>query len=420
MRHPQVRWLFCDRLASGPFAHEGLLLSPSLLAELPAKALWPMWWVRLMGFEEALCARWVAWVKDELGILAVVAKTAAQEPVILMEGSAFRLALLSQAQPDGELGDLHRHFVAWWKEVRQMPAPWSLQRPSASPGEVAWEPWTWQAHQPLIMGIVNATPDSFSDGGQFLETKRAVAHARQLIAEGADMIDIGGESTRPGAAAVSAEDEARRVVPVIEALVQGSDGHPPVEVPISIDTYKASVAQAACDAGATIINDISCMRFEPALAQVAAQQGAHVIIMHSRHRPTDMQEKPGYEQLWDELLEELWRGVEVVLEAGVPLSHVAVDPGIGFGKRIQDNYRLLRELQVLTGWGLPVLVGASRKSFIGAISGASASERLGGSLAAAAVSAWRGANILRVHDVKETKQMIDVLSRVEQPPRPVS
>ncbi|HAA56406.1 MAG TPA: dihydropteroate synthase [Myxococcales bacterium] len=260
------------------------------------------------------------------------------------------------------------------------------------------------------MGIVNVTPDSFSDGGAFLRRERAVEHALRLIDEGAELLDIGGESTRPGALPVSAEEERERVIPVIQDLVDRG-----VSVPISVDTYKASVADTALQEGADVVNDISMLRFDPQLADVVAAHGAYMMLMHSRHVPQDMQKQPHYHSLWGELLGELEDAISSAVGAGVSREHIAVDPGIGFGKRQIDNLRILRELPVLRSFGLPVVVGASRKSFIGRILDEPATQRLEGSLAAAAVSSIHGAHFIRVHDVAETSKLLRVLEAIRRP-----
>lgn len=272
----------------------------------------------------------------------------------------------------------------------------------------------FQEGRPLLMGIVNVTPDSFSDGGRFLATKDAIDHGLKLAEEGADILDIGGESTRPGSLSVSVEEECARVLPVIESLAERCD------VPISIDTTKAEVAEAAIAVGASIVNDISCMRFDPALPDVVARTQAHLIIMHSRHTPADMQKSPYYEDLWSELCSELRQGVQRALDAGVPPSHIATDPGIGFGKRLVDNLQILRDLTPLHAMGYPILIGASRKSFLGKLLDADVDQRKEGSLAAASAAISAGAQMLRVHDVKETRQLIDVLAAIHASSSPSS
>ncbi|MGQ9697393.1 MAG: dihydropteroate synthase [Armatimonadota bacterium] len=249
----------------------------------------------------------------------------------------------------------------------------------------------------LVMGILNVTPDSFSDGGLYLDAKLAVEHALQMLRDGADIIDVGGESTRPGAQPVPADEEMRRVLPVIERLAEETNA------PISIDTYKSSVAREALKAGACIVNDISGLRFDSEIAAIAAESGAYLIVMHSIHTPATMQVNPQYDDVVAEVREFLKRQSEEAQRRGVPRDRIIVDPGIGFGKTVEHNLELLRRLPELVQLGYPVLVGVSRKSFIGAVlEGAPPSERLEGTLAAVTLSIAWGARIVRVHDVAPT------------------
>ncbi|MCM2272670.1 MAG: dihydropteroate synthase [candidate division Zixibacteria bacterium] len=262
--------------------------------------------------------------------------------------------------------------------------------------------------RPLVMGIVNVTPDSFSDGGQFLLADHAVGHALRLVEEGADLIDIGGESSRPGADAISIEDEIQRVLPVIEQLRSQT------EIPISIDTYKAAVAEKAILAGADIINDISALRTDAEMVRIAAQTGAPVVLMHMLGTPLTMQQNPCYDNCVEEILAFLAQRIAFATQHGVVRGKLIVDPGIGFGKRVQDNLELLAHVERFSHFGLPVLVGASRKSFIDKVAGTGASpaERLGGSIAAALVALLHGANIVRVHDVAATIEALRVAKAV--------
>ena len=262
---------------------------------------------------------------------------------------------------------------------------------------------------PLLMGIVNVTPDSFSDGGQYFSEEDAIEHGLQLAAEGADILDIGGESTRPGATAVSARFEIERVVPVIRQLAKQ------VAVPISVDTSKAAVARAAIAAGASIINDISGFRFDPPIAGVAAESGAGAVLMHIKGRPRTMQQAPRYDDLVGEVLAYFRRCLDAADAAGVAAEQLVLDPGIGFGKTPVHNLSLLRHLDAFAALGRPLAVGASRKSFIGAVNaGIPAQQRLPGSLAAA-IAAWRGgARILRVHDVAATRQALATSHAIEK------
>lgn len=261
----------------------------------------------------------------------------------------------------------------------------------------------------LIMGILNVTPDSFSDGGQFDEEESAVDCARQLLDDGADILDVGGESTRPGAAAVSAGEERRRVVPVIERVLAERP-----DAVVSVDTSKAEVAEAAVAAGASIINDVSAMSHDPRMATVAAASGAGVVLMHMRGTPRTMQDAPAYEDVLQEVAAYLAERVDAVQGAGVPAACVAIDPGIGFGKTLQHNLALLAGLDVLRGLGKPLLVGLSRKSFLGTITGRPVDRRLAGSLAAMAWCVRGGVDVMRVHDVPESLDVARVLDELTQ------
>ncbi len=244
--------------------------------------------------------------------------------------------------------------------------------------------------RPLVMGIVNTTPDSFSDGGAFLDPAAAVAHGLRLVGEGADILDLGGESSRPGHARVDAAEEIARVVPAVRALAAACD------TPISIDTTKAAVARAALDAGATIVNDIWGLRRDPDLARLVAERGAHVVVMHNRD------EEDASIDIVADVLDFLRRSIDIALKAGVAEDRIIVDPGVGFGKTNAQNLLVTRELARLRVLGRPILLGVSRKRVIGAATGrAVARERLAGSLAAAVMGAERGADVLRVHDVAE-------------------
>jgi dihydropteroate synthase len=263
----------------------------------------------------------------------------------------------------------------------------------------------------LVMGILNVTPDSFSDGGSFSSVGQAVNRAKQMVADGADIIDIGGESTRPGAKAVNAEDELQRVLPVIQQLKES------VQVPVSIDTYKAKVAEKAIDAGALLVNDITAMQGDRRMVNVIADTQVHVCLMHMKGNPRTMQLDPAYDQLIHEIRLFLKERADYALFHDIPKEHILFDPGIGFGKRtgrgIEDNCEILSHLSELKNEGYPLLVGASRKTFIGNICGGKevlpTYDRLEGSIAAACVAAYNGADIIRVHDVKETRRALDVI-----------
>lgn len=259
---------------------------------------------------------------------------------------------------------------------------------------------------PLVMGIVNVTPDSFSDGGSYLEARDAIAHGRELRAAGAGVLDVGGESTRPGAPAVEAADELTRVMPVIETLAAD---HEPVR--ISVDTSKAIVAEAALAAGAEIVNDVTALA-DPAMAGVCARAGCGVILMHMRGTPRTMQDDPVYEDVVADVRAQLADRMRYAIESGIDEEKIWLDPGIGFGKTVEHNLSLIAGLDRLTGLGRPVVVGASRKNFIGEITGRQVGDRLGGSLAASMLALANGAEVLRVHDVAETVEAIRVTEQV--------
>jgi dihydropteroate synthase len=243
------------------------------------------------------------------------------------------------------------------------------------------------------MGIINVTPDSFSDGGRYFDAQRAVARGLELAADGADILDIGGESTRPGSLPVPEAEELRRVVPVVESLRKQTSGL------LSIDTTKAAVARAALDAGADIVNDTSAFRFDPAMPGEVARSGAGVVLMHMQGTPLTMQLSPSYGDLLDEVSAFLAERIRVAEAAGIPRESIIVDPGIGFGKTFEDNLVLLRRQEVFHELGRPLLLGFSRKAFLGRLLGLPSEERLEGTIAAAVLSVQRGAHILRVHDV---------------------
>lgn len=255
---------------------------------------------------------------------------------------------------------------------------------------------------PQVMGILNVTLDSFSDGGTHNTPAKALEHARKMIAEGATIIDIGGESTRPGAAEVSPEQEAERVVPVVAAIARESD------VWISVDTSKALVIREAANAGAHILNDIRSFS-EPGALQAAAQSGLPVCVMHMQGEPRTMQQAPHYQNVVREVYAYLEEQVARCTAAGIEKNHIILDPGFGFGKTLAHNYRLLDKLDVFHNLGLPVLAGMSRKSMIGQLMDIPLDERVAGSVACAVIAAMKGAQIIRVHDVKETVQAMKVV-----------
>lgn len=275
---------------------------------------------------------------------------------------------------------------------------WKLARRSLKYGE-----------RTLVMGVLNVTPDSFSDGGQFFAFDRAIAQAEQMISEGADIIDVGGESTRPGSEFVSEAEESRRVIPIIERLAASAS------IPISIDTTKRAVARAALEAGAEILNDISGLRFDPAIADEAATAKAGLILMHSRGTPKDMQQLPPVADIVGEVTGGLRQSVAIAEDHGVPRESIVVDPGIGFGKTAEQNVELIAKLDQLTKEfpDLPLMIGTSRKSFIGKLlDNAPADERLHGTLASVVAAVLKGARIVRVHDVKATVEAVRVLDAI--------
>jgi dihydropteroate synthase len=259
--------------------------------------------------------------------------------------------------------------------------------------------------RPLIMGVVNVTPDSFSDGGHYLSLDAAVAHARRQIDEGADLLDIGGESTRPGAAAVSLEEERRRVLPVLEALL-------PANIPLSIDTQKPELMREAAAAGAAMINDVNGFEAVGALQSVSGSDCA-VCIMHKQGQPQTMQQAPQYRDVVAEVDAYLHARMVAAEAAGIAPSRLVIDPGFGFGKTLEHNMSLLRELDRLVAAGVPVLAGLSRKSMIGALTGREVGDRVFGSVAAALIAVQRGAAIVRVHDVAATRDALAVWKAVE-------
>ena len=248
-------------------------------------------------------------------------------------------------------------------------------------------PRTW------LMGVVNVTPDSFSDGGLYFDAGPAVARGLELASEGADILDVGGESTRPGSLPVPEDEELRRVIPVIGALRKRTEAF------LSVDTTKASVARAALDAGADIVNDTSAFRFDPAMAGEVARSGAAAVLMHMKGRPLTMQDAPRYDDLLGEVAGFLGDRLRLAEAAGIPRERVIVDPGIGFGKTFEDNLVLIRRQEAFHALGRPLLMGFSRKAFLGRILGLPPDRRLEGTIAAAVLSVERGAHILRVHDV---------------------
>ena len=267
---------------------------------------------------------------------------------------------------------------------------------------------SWLKHQSytLIMGILNMTPDSFSDGGQFKSHNKAIDHALKMVEEGANIIDIGGESTRPGAEAVQLEEELSRTIPIIEAIRLKSD------CLISIDTYKSKVAMAALAAGADMVNDISGLTFDHNMASLVAERNVPVIIMHIKGKPGDMQKNPNYDNLIKEIKVFFEVQIAIAKKAGIDSGNIILDPGIGFGKRLEDNFEIIRELGQISTMGYPVLLGPSRKSFIGFTLDLPIEERIEGTLASITAGVINGARIVRVHDIRATRRTLTITEKI--------
>jgi dihydropteroate synthase len=264
------------------------------------------------------------------------------------------------------------------------------------------------SHKILVMGILNVTPDSFSDGGRYLDPQTAVEQGLRMAEEGADIIDIGGESTRPGAQKVSLDQELQRVLPVIERLALK------LKLPVSIDTYKSKVAEKALQAGASIVNDISGLNFDPEMAGTVSAYKAGLVLMHIKGTPENMQTNPQYDDLLDEVGSYLKASIKTAAEAGIMHKALSLDPGIGFGKTVEQNLSLIRNLEYFKKFNCPLVVGVSRKSFIGKLNNdIPAGERLPGSLAAALLAVQNGASVIRCHDVRETVQALTVYQAVK-------
>ncbi len=263
-----------------------------------------------------------------------------------------------------------------------------------------------------IMGVLNVTPDSFSDGGAYLEVDSAIVHARSMVADGATILDIGGESSRPGAEPVPIDVELNRVLPVIRALKSEQ-----LDIPISIDTTKAEVAQKALEAGAHIINDITALQGDPAMADVASEMDAGVILMHMKGTPRTMQQSPFYEDVVKDIYDNLENWIDRSVDKGIEPNRIIIDPGIGFGKTTEQNIQILKKLSVFKQLNRPILIGTSRKSFIGKLLDLPVTDRVEGTIATVCWSIVQGADIVRVHDVKAVSRavkMIDVLSRTKE------
>jgi len=262
------------------------------------------------------------------------------------------------------------------------------------------------ANKIAIMGILNLTPDSFYDGGRYTQEKKAIVRVEEMVSYGADLIDIGGESTRPGATKVSTEEELRRVIPIIGKIKEL------FEIPVSVDTYKAHIAQEAIEAGADMINDISGLRFDSEMKHVVAKYKVPLVLMHIKGTPGDMQNNPHYDSLLGEITSYLRESILIAKEAGIDEERIVIDPGIGFGKSVRHNLEIINKLSELKSLGRPILIGVSRKSFIGNVLNLPLQERLEGSLAATCLAVTQGARIVRTHDVKETRRTIDLTQAI--------
>jgi len=260
--------------------------------------------------------------------------------------------------------------------------------------------------RPLLMGIVNVTPDSFFDGGRYLDPQAAMAHALRLVEDGADLLDIGAESTRPGSVPVDEAEESRRLIPVVTAVARA------VSVPISVDTSKAVVARAAIDAGAVIVNDVTALRGDPAMVDLVVETGAGLVLMHMQGTPRTMQRAPRYHDVVEEVGAFLAKRARFAMERGIAKSQIMLDPGIGFGKVLVHNLEILSRLRTFRKLGYPLLVGLSRKAFIGQLVERPVEERLWGTAAAVALAVERGANILRVHDVAAMRDVVNMTASI--------
>jgi dihydropteroate synthase len=270
-----------------------------------------------------------------------------------------------------------------------------------------WGAWRMDlSSRTHVMGVLNVTPDSFSDGGRYLRPDRALAHAQQMADAGADLIDIGGESTRPGAPPVPLDEELRRVIPVIEKVAAHC------QLPISIDTSKAGVARRAIEAGAAMVNDVTALRGDPAMARVVADAGVPVVLMHMRGTPATMQRRPRYRALMDDLVRFFRQRIAAASAAGIDRRRIILDPGLGFGKTLAHNLEILQRLEVLSRLGQPLLIGPSRKSFLGKLLNRSVDQRLEGTAAAVTAAVLHGAHVVRVHDVEEMVRVVRVADAI--------
>ena len=304
--------------------------------------------------------------------------------------------------------------AAAWSQPELLPVAEALERArclqAGRPGALALGGTTWRLpHRALVMGILNVTPDSFSDGGLYCRPERALARTEAMLAEGADLIDVGGQSSRPGSEPVPASVERARVVPVIREIVQRHNAL------VSVDTYRADVAAAALDAGAVMVNDISALRFDQDMAPLLAERGASVVLMHMQGTPRTMQRAPEYHHVIDDIYGFLYERLHHAVQVGIERQRIILDPGFGFGKTVAHNLDLLRGLHHLGGLGQPLLAGTSRKSFLGHVLQRPVGDRLAGSLASALMAAQRSAALVRVHDVGATVQALALAEALDAP-----
>lgn len=262
--------------------------------------------------------------------------------------------------------------------------------------------------KPLIMGVLNMTPDSFFDGGKYATPRKAIDHARRMEEDGAHIIDVGGESSRPFSSPVSTDTELKRVLPIIEGLRAKSD------IAISVDTCKARVAKEACLAGADIINDITGLRFDAEMGGTARDLGAYVVVMHMKGTPGDMQEAPSYVDVIGEIRTFILERIRFARESGIGEEKIIIDPGIGFGKRVEDNLKIIKSLDQLKSLGKPILIGTSMKGFIGKVTASPLKGRVEGTLASIAIAVWNGADIVRVHDVKKARKVVSLVDAIKK------
>lgn len=262
--------------------------------------------------------------------------------------------------------------------------------------------------RPLIMGVLNVTPDSFFDGGKYATQEKAIDHALRMVEDGADIIDVGGESSRPFSTPVSIDEEIKRVVPVIEGIRGRSD------IPISVDTCKARVAREACRAGADIVNDISGLMHDPRMADTVSALNVQAVIMHMKGTPETMQVEPCYDDVITDISSFFEERIQFAISKGIARGNIVLDPGIGFGKRMEDNLKIIKHLNAFKRFDLPLLVGTSMKSFIGKITAATMKGRAEGTLASIAIAVWNGADVVRVHDVKKAKKIVKLVEAIRE------